>query len=90
MHLTSILGKTGLIHLHFGATSLVRLMMSQVDSEAEILGDALQVQKAEVRRDVPRFMLRRLRGDEIESSPLIEQQGEGDNCLRFLGKIPAA
>ena len=74
---------TCLIHLHFGETSLVRLMMSQANVEAEIPGDASQVQKAEMRRDVPHSMLRRLRGDEDESSPLIEQQGEGDNCLRF-------
>ena len=89
MHLTSILGETCLIYPHFGGTSLVRLMMNWVNSEAEVLEHASQVQKAEVRRHLPHSMLRRLRGDEKGSSPLVQQQGEGDNCLRFQGEIPA-
>ncbi|CAK0785055.1 hypothetical protein CVIRNUC_008260 [Coccomyxa viridis] len=57
----------------FTADELGNLRRCFGDSVAYIEDD-LTVQKAEVRRDVPQSMLRRLRGDEIESSPLIEQQ----------------
>ena len=51
--------------------------------EIEVLGHTSQVQKAEVGWDVPRVMLRRLRGHVSGTSPLFEQQGEGFCCLRI-------
>ena len=59
------------------------LTRAQLDGKVEVLGHASQVQKAEVGRDVPHVMLRRLRRDGSEPSPLLEQQGEGFCCLRF-------